>query len=144
MNERTGAEMINRDKNRKDERAMKAIREVFMQRIRSGIIIDALIQIPDWERRRRIPWPCRVYVLYKESDEKDIGWLHDRILFELRDAGLRENEKVRMSFIPLAPREARDSCIAERASAMNAISLKELDIDECLREARDNKFGFNQ
>ena len=129
--------MANKDESGRDERAMKAMREVLMQRVLSGIILDAQLRLPDWRRRRRVSWPIDVWVLYRDSEAKDIGWLYDKFLADLRDAGVRPDD-VKLMFQPLAPDEATEPSMAARASRMGTLSLKEIDADERRREAREN------
>ena len=118
-----------------DEKSMRTMREVFMQRVRSGLILDALIHAPAWRRQRKITWPCEVWVLYKENQARDIAWLYNKFLSELKDGGVREND-IKLKFLPLTPDEATESQITKRAQATETISIKEIEAAEIRREGR--------
>ena len=89
--------MATRYRNRrdKDEHVLRLMTGIFMQRINSGLIKDALFCLPHWRTSRRLSWPCRIWARYEDNDARDVGWLYNKLMSELTDLGIKEEDPVR-------------------------------------------------
>lgn len=86
--------MATRYRNRrdKDEHVLRLMAGIFMQRINSGLIKDALFCLPQWRTSRRLSWPCRIWARYEDNDARDVGWLYNKLMSELTDLGIKEED----------------------------------------------------
>ena len=102
----------------RDEKAVESLIRVFMPRIRSGVIRDVHVYLPQWKRLRRFTWPCEIRVLYLDSREtKDTEWFYNKFMTELGDAGFGWND-VKLSLEAVDP--------GEQEIGPGAISIKDL------------------
>ncbi len=76
----------------KDEHVLRLMTGIFMQRINSGLIKDALFCLPHWRTSRRLSWPCRIWARYEDNDARDVGWLYNKLMSELIDLGIKEED----------------------------------------------------
>ena len=86
--------MATRYRNRrdKDEHVLCLMAGIFMQRINSGLIKDALFCLPQWRTSRRLSWPCKIWARYEDNDARDVGWLYNKLMSELIDLGIKEED----------------------------------------------------
>lgn len=106
----------------RDHKAVKALINIFMPRIRSGIISDVHIYLPQWQRLRRFTWPCEIKVYYRDRRaKKDVEWFYNKFMTELGDAGFGWND-VKLSLEVIEP--------GETVFSPGSISIKRLAAEE--------------
>ena len=95
--------------------------------------MDALLRVPEWRRHRKVSWPCQVWALCRDSGTRDTGWLYEKLITDLSDAGARPHD-VQLTFQPLSPGETTDEAIAALAARTDMERLTEIDAEERKRE----------
>ena len=115
----------------KDEHVLRLMTGIFMQRINSGLIKDALFCLPHWRTSRRLSWPCKIWARYEDNDARDVGWLYNKLMSELIDLGIKE-EDLHLTLSASMPDAG------ERAAmgfAVGALDVRDLSHDFALEKA---------
>ena len=122
--------MATRYRNRrdKDEHVLRLMAGIFMQRINSGLIKDALFCLPQWRTSRRLSWPCRIWARYEDNDARDVGWLYNKLMSELTDLGIKE-EDLRLTLSTSMPDGGGGARTAAGGFAANALDVRDISRD---------------
>lgn len=125
--------MATRYRNRrdKDEHVLRLMTGIFMQRINSGLIKDALFCLPHWRTSRRLSWPCNIWARYEDNGARDVGWLYNKLMSELTDLGIKE-EDLHLTLSTSMPDAGRRSA---RGFATDALDVRDLSNDFALEKA---------
>lgn len=122
--------MATRYRNRrdKDEHVLRLMAGIFMQRINSGLIKDALFCLPQWRTSRRLSWPCRIWARYEDNDARDVGWLYNKLMSELTDLGIKE-EDLRLTLSTSMPDAGRGFRTTAGGFSANALDVRDISRD---------------
>lgn len=115
----------------KDEHVLRLMTGIFMQRINSGLIKDALFCLPHWRTSRRLSWPCKIWARYEDNDARDVGWLYNKLMSELIDLGIKE-EDLHLTLSTSMP-DAGER--AARGFTTDALDVRDLSHDFALEKA---------
>ena len=119
--------MATRYRNRrdKDEHVLRLMAGIFMQRINSGLIKDALFCLPQWRTSRRLSWPCRIWARYEDNDARDVGWLYNKLMSELTDLGIKE-EDLRLTLSTSMPDAGGGGRTTAGGFSANALDVRDI------------------
>ena len=112
----------------KDEHVLRLMTGIFMQRINSGLIKDALFCLPHWRTSRRLSWPCRIWARYEDNDARDVGWLYNKLMSELTDLGIKE-EDLRLTLSTSMPDAGGEGRTTAGGFSANALDVRDISRD---------------
>ena len=132
--------MIDRSRKEKDGKVLQSLLDIFMPRLNSGLLKDALIYLPYWQEQKKLSWPCEIWAVYDDNGARDVGWLYGKLMSEIRNAGLRD-EDVKLTLSTMMPNEDDEPRTSERSFMTGAIDIRILARQHPGRDSREKKYS---